>query len=139
MPGNPTAHGARTKLNYYVGKNLEYTGTFSTYLALLTANVADNVEMTSLPELTTPGYSRQVVTWTDATLARPSVISNSGIITFGPVTQDVTVPITHAVLVTVPVGTSGKVLYKWQLDSPQQPVNGQALQIAVAKLSISES
>jgi hypothetical protein len=139
MPGNPSAWGARVKLNFLTGKAIEYPAPFTTYLALLTADIADDAEMTALPEVTTPGYVRQPVTWTDATNARPSVISNSSIITFGPVTQDMAVPATHAALVTVPLGTGGKILYKWQLASPQQPVNGQALQIAVGKLTISES
>lgn len=139
MAGNPSAWGAKIKLDYVTGAALEYTAPRNTYLALLTANIADDAAMTALPEVTTAGYARQQAVWTAATNARPSVASNSTVITYGPFTADVAVPITHAALVTVSTGTGGKVLYKFTLDSPQQPVSGQALQIAIGKLSISES
>lgn len=139
MPGNPSAAGAKSKVEYLTGRAVEFTAPFTAYLALLTGDVADNAAMTGLPEVATPGYARQPVTWGAATLARPSVISNSAVITYGPVTADMVTPVTYAVLVTTSTGTGGKILYKWQLDSPQQPVNGQALQIATTKLTISES
>jgi len=49
------------------------------------------------------------------------------------------VPVTHAALVTAQTGTAGDVLFIWSLDTTQQAVNGQALQIAIGKLTISLS
>lgn len=136
MAGNPTAFGAKIVLDYITGRALDFSAPRTTYLALLTADVADTAAMTALPEVTTPGYSRQAVTWGAASTLRPSTISNSAVVTFGPVTADMTVPVTFAVLVTVSTGTAGQILAKWQLDAPQQPVNGQALQIAATKLTL---
>lgn len=139
MAGNPTAAGAKLGLDYQTGKLLDHTAPRTTYLALCTATFANNAALTALPEVTTSGYSRQAVTWGDATDAYPSEAKNSAVITFGPVTVDMVAPVTHAALVTVGSGTSGKILYKWVLDAPQQPVAGQALQIAITKLTISSS
>lgn len=136
MPGNPSAWGCKIWVDYLTGVQLDHTAPRTTYLALLTANFADDADLAVLPELTTPGYARQAVSWTTATNARPSSASNAAVVTFGPFTNDVTSPITHAALVTAQTGTSGQVLFKFQLDSPQQPAAGQALQIAIGKLSI---
>lgn len=136
MAGNPSAFGAKIVLDYLTGRALDFSSPRTTYLALLTATVADDAAMTALPEVTTPGYARQAVTWGASTTARPSTTSNSAVVTFGPVTADMSVPVTHAVLVTVNTGTAGQILAKWQLDAPQQPVNGQALQIASGKLTL---
>lgn len=139
MAGNPTAYGAKLGLDYQTGKVVEYTAPRATYLSLCTANFADNADLTALPEVSTSGYARQSVTWGTATEARPSVATNSAVITFGPVTVDMASPATHAALVTVGAGTAGKIVYKWVLDTPQQPVAGQALQIAINKLEIQSS
>lgn len=136
MAGNASAFGAKIVLDFLTGRALDFAAPRTTYLALLTANVADDVAMTALPEVTTPGYARQAITWGASTNTRPSTTSNSAVATFGPVSSDMTVPVTYAVLVTVSTGTSGQILAKWALDSPQQPVAGQALQIASTKLSL---
>jgi hypothetical protein len=139
MAGNPTAYGLKLGLDYQTGKAVDHTAPRTTYLALCTANFADNADLTALPEVTTTGYARQAVTWGAATEARPAEASNSAVITFGPVTVDMASAATHAALVTVGAGTSGKIVYKWVMDTPQQPVAGQALQIAINKLTISSS
>lgn len=139
MAGNPTSYGAKLGLDYQTGKLLDHTATRTTYLALCTATFADNALLTALPEVTTTGYARQSVTWADATDAYPSEAKNSAVVTFGPVTVDMASPATHAALVTVSTGTAGKIVYKWTLDAAQQPVAGQALQLAINKLTITSS
>ncbi|MDP9870329.1 MULTISPECIES: phage tail fiber protein [Streptosporangium] len=139
MAGNPTATGAQAQLDYVTGRALKWTAPQAVYLALLTSSVPDNVGLSSLPEVATPGYGRQPITWTPATASRPSTSGNATVVTFGPVTADMAAPVTHCALVTAQVGNTGEVLYTWQLDTTQQAVNGQALQIAQNKLTASQS
>lgn len=139
MAGNPTVVGAAAMLDYLTGRALKWATTQNVYLALLTSSVPDNIGLSSIPEVTTGGYARQQATWSVATVARPSLTGNNAVITFGPVTADMSVPTTHVALVTVQTGTAGDVLYVWQLDTTQQAVNGQALQIAVNKLTLSQN
>ncbi|TKK84702.1 hypothetical protein FDA94_29245 [Herbidospora galbida] len=134
MAGNPSVYGCQIALDYLTGRALDYASARTTYLALLTGNIADDALMSAMPEVTTAGYARQAVTWGAPSNARPSSAANSAVITFGPVTADMPVPVTYAALVTVSTGTAGKIIHKWLLDAPQQPVNGQALQIAIGKL-----
>jgi hypothetical protein len=139
MAGNPTVVGAAAMLDYLTGRALKWATTQNVYLALLTTSVPDNIGLSSIPEVATTGYARQQAIWSAATVARPSLTGNNAVITFGPVTADMSVPATHVALVTTQVGTSGDVLYVWQLDTTQQAVNGQALQIAVNKLTLSQN
>jgi hypothetical protein len=139
MSGHPTAVGAQMQLDYITGRSLRYTEPFDVYLALLTSDVPDNVLLSGLPEITTPGYGRQLIPWSAATLSRPSSSGNSAVVTFGPVTADMSNQATFGALVTAQTGTDGDVLWVWQLDTPQQAVNGQALQLALNKLTISQS
>jgi|GEM_PF-4916167 len=138
MAGNPTVYGAQAMVDFLTGRAVAWSER-DVYLALCTSLPPDNVGLSSLPEVTTPGYARQKVTWGAASAARPSIASNSAVVTFGPVTDDMQVPATHAALVTAQVGTVGEVLFIWTLDQTQQAVNGQALQIAINKLTISLS
>jgi hypothetical protein len=139
MAGNPTVVGAAAMLDYLTGRALKWATTQNVYIALLTSSVPDNIGLSSIPEVTTAGYARQLVTWSASTIARPSLTGNNAVITFGPVTADMSVPATHVALVTAATGTSGDVLYVWQLDTTQQAVNGQALQMAVNKLTLSQN
>ncbi|MEU4534279.1 hypothetical protein AB0G15_05345 [Streptosporangium sp. NPDC023825] len=139
MAGNPTSYGAKLGVDYQTGKAIDHSAPRTTYLALCTADFANNALLTALPEVSTAGYARQPVTWGDSTDAYPSVAKNAAVITFGPVTVDMASPATHAALVTVGTGTAGKIIYKWELDAAQQPVAGQALQIAINKLTITSS
>lgn len=138
MAGTINVVGAQAMLDFFTGRALKWDTPQTFYLALLTGSVPDNVGLSSIPEVTTAGYARQPVVWGPATLARPSVVGNSAVVTFGPVTADMTVPASHVALVTEQVGTDGDVLYVWTLDTTQQAVNGQALQIAANKLTLSQ-
>jgi len=139
MAGSATTVGAAAALDFFTGRALAWDEPQEFYLALLTSSVPDNVGLSSIPEVTTAGYARQAVTWSAATVAKPSVAGNAAVVTFGPVSEDMTSPATHVALVTASAGTVGDVLYVWALDTTQQAVNGQALQIAVNKLTLSLS
>lgn len=123
------------------------TGTMNEYIALLTASPftsgpsGGNAEAISdLVEVTTAGYSRQLVAWTSASGAYPSPVSNSGVLTYGPMTAGMTLAAQWAALVThAATGTTGLLLYYWQLDTPQQVSVSQSIQIPIGSLTLSES
>lgn len=125
----------------------EYNGTTwvpasaTRYLALLTADPTQlpAVNITDLSEVTTAGYSRAVVSMSTATANYPSVCTDSGTITWGPMTADMLVPALFAALVTVSTGNQGLYLYSWPLPSPQQVNTSQFVQIATSELSLSQA
>lgn len=97
------------------------------YLALLIADPnftgpsgGDSVNISDLVEDPTPGYSRQSITFAEATDAVPAVTTNTNTITFGPYTANQSQPVGWAALVTASTGTTGLLLYTWELDTPQQ-------------------
>ena len=121
-------------------------GAQNEYIALLTASPWTSgpssgyaQAITDLVEVTTPGYSRQAVTFTNAGAAYPSPVSNSGVLTFGPMTAAMTLAAQWAAMVTAATGTSGLLLYFWQLDTPQQVSVSQSVQIPIGGLSLDEA
>lgn len=106
------------------------------YLALCTADPvqAGAVLISDLAELTTAGYSRQSITFTDATSDYPSQSSNSNVITFGPFSSSMLAPIQWAAMVTVSSGTTGYFLCSWQLVQPVQVDASQSIQVGVGQL-----
>lgn len=117
------------------------------YIALLTASPftsgsgGTNAEYISdLVEVTTPGYSRQAVTFSTATGTYPSPVSNTAVLTFGPVSASMALAAQWAALIThAATGTTGLLLYYWQLDTPQQVSVSQSIQIPIGDLSLSEA
>lgn len=135
MAGDATYVGAVAALDYLTGRALKYGAPFNTYLALLTATPDLGATLDQLAEVNTAGYARQQITWSPASAATPpTATSNSSLVTFGPFTANMPVPVTDAVLVTAQTGTVGDVLYWWSLNVPQQSNNGQSLQIAPGAL-----
>lgn len=121
-------------------------GASARYVALLTASPftsgsgGGNAELISdLIEVTTAGYTRQAVTFGNAASSYPSPVSNSGVLTFGPMTAGMALAAQWAALVTASSGTTGLLLYYWQLDTPQQVSVSQSVQIPIAGLSLTES
>lgn len=105
------------------------------YLALLFSGPAENATLAALDEIVTSGYARVSVTLDFATDADPTIVLNTNLITFGPMSVDMTVAATHAALVDVPSGTTGQVLYTWELDVAQQVNASQTIQVAIGQLS----
>ncbi len=110
------------------------------YLALLAADptVLPAVLISDLTEITTPGYSRQLVDWTNATSAYPSVSDNSGNVTWGPMTANMSVGTQWVALVTVASGTAGLYLYSWTVGI-QQVNTSESIQLAATEFSLAQA
>jgi hypothetical protein len=104
--------GAQAELNALVAG--------SPYLALLTADPTGLETIAALTECADSGYSRQAATFTSASAAYPSFISNSGLISFGPFTSGMALPSQWLALVSSASGTSGNLLNTWTLSAPEQ-------------------
>jgi hypothetical protein len=103
-------------------------------MALLNLAPTDTTTMATMTEVPTAGYARQAVLWTAPTSASPAQTWNAGSVTFGPFTAAMAAPATHCALVTVATGTSGDLLWWWQLDFSRQAAINEALQFPVAQL-----
>lgn len=109
------------------------------YLALCTADPSSATTIAQLQEVTTAGYSRVQLNWNGATAALPSVISNSNLIQFGPMTANMTLAAQWVALVTVASGTVGYLLYTWAMSQPQQVNATQFVSIPATDLAINQS
>ena len=146
--------GARARLDQHLQHAHPYSwngsawvsGALNRYVALLTASPftsgggGGNAALISdLVEVTTAGYSRQLAAWTNAAATYPSPVSNSAVLTFGPMIAGMTLAAQWAALVSAATGTTGLLYYFWQLDTPQQVSVSQSIQIPIGGLSLTES
>jgi hypothetical protein len=112
----------------------------SVWLALLTATPTDtNLTMAALTEYAATGYARQVFGPGSATAAEPSVISNAGIITFGPFTAGTGGVVTHAAIVDAVSGTTANIIATVALTASRTPAVGDSLQAAVGAFTFSSN
>lgn len=109
------------------------------FLALLTADPTGAINVSDLTEVTTTGYSRVACVFSPASASVPAVISNSSLLTFGPMTANMAVAAQWAALVTAASGITCKLQYTWALDTPQQVLQTQTIQIAAGQLTIAQS
>ena len=116
------------------------------YIALLTASPFTSgpgggyaQAISDLVEVTTSGYSRQSVSFTNAAASYPAPESNSNLLTFGPMSANMAVSAQWAAMVTAVTGTVGLLLYFWTLDTPQQVLVSQSIQIPIGSLTLAES
>lgn len=122
-------------------------GAATLYTALLTASPFTSGSgggfaqtISDLVEVTTTGYSRQVIDFANAVASYPAPVSNNAVLTFGPMTAAMALAAQWAALVThASTGTAGLLLYFWQLDAPQQVSVSQSIQVPIGNLSLSES
>jgi hypothetical protein len=140
IPGQYWVNTANSNLPYEYNGSAWVPASSSRYLALLVSDPSalPAVTIADLDEVTTAGYARAPVTMSLATPDYPSVSTDTGTITWGPMTADMLVPALFAALVTVPGGTLGLYLYSWPLPSPQQVSTSQYIQIATSALSLSQ-
>jgi hypothetical protein len=129
------AAGAQDQLNALVGTAVSGV---STYLALLTADPSGLTTVAALSEVTTSGYSRVLMTWGSPTLAIPSVVANTNLVTFGPMTANMALAAQWLALVTSASGTSGELKFTWTMDEPEQVLSTQTVDIAAGELTISQ-
>ena len=108
------------------------------YLALLTTDPvlggAVNISDAGFVEMTTAGYTRQQITFSNASSAYPSVASNSNLITFGPMSTSMLAPVQWVALVTSSGGTTGYFLASWNLAAPIQVNASQTIQVGIGQL-----
>lgn len=109
------------------------------YLALLFADPTSATNISGLSEITTAGYARQPVTFTEATAADPTEVQNDSVITFGPFSEDMSQAAGWLALVDVASGNSGQLIYVWTADLAQQVSASQSIQIAIGKLTMNLS
>ena len=141
IPGQYWINAANSYLPYEYNGITWVPAAGTRYLALLAADPTQlpAVAITDLAEITTAGYARASVTMATATASYPSVSTDSGTVTWGPMTADMLVPALFAALVTVSSGTQGLYLYSWPLPDPQQVSTSQSIQIATSQLSLSQA
>jgi hypothetical protein len=108
------------------------------YIALLTTDpVAGGAVWLGdggFTECQTAGYSRQLVDFTAPTAAYPSASSNTAVLTFGPMSATMIVPVQWAALVTSASGTGGYFLASWQLGVALQVDVSQSIQCGIGQL-----
>jgi hypothetical protein len=109
------------------------------YLALLTADPTGLSSISALSECADSGYSRVQVAFGAATAAYPSVSSNTSLITFGPFSVNMSLPVQWLALVSISSGTTGLLLNSWTVSSPQQVSATQTINIAAGALQITQS
>jgi hypothetical protein len=137
MPGFSSDHSG--------GKQLDATtlrGTGTSYLALILSTPAHDSTLASITELALSGYSRQAVTWTTPAFDTNSgamLTSNSNVIDFGPFSADMTSVSAWAILVDAASGTTGNILYCFQLDLSLEATAGTPIQFDAGTLNIYSS
>jgi hypothetical protein len=110
------------------------------WLALLTAAPTDtNLTMAAVTEYAATGYSRQRMPISSATAAEPSVVSNSGTITFGPFTAGTGATVSHAAVCDAVSGTTANIIATVALTASRTPATGDSLQAAAAAFTWSNN
>lgn len=132
MAGSMTRPAKRRALDAAMGKAVAaVAGSF--YLGLATTDPGENPTLGSITEVTTSGYSRQLVTIGAASDASTTQASNSDIETWGPFTADPP-SIGWAFLTDASSGITGTVLYRWKFDTARDASINDSLQVAVSAL-----
>lgn len=127
------------------------TGPYQMYMATLVSDPSTAGPGGGLPvmisdvntlEDQTTGYLRQPVSFTTGSVAEPSVLSNSNILTFGPYSVNQALPVGWTALMAIPAQVTGGnvplassvlnglLLYIWQVPNPQQRLSTQSIQVA---------
>lgn len=140
MPTSKLSQYANQQALEAVMRKTQSPAAGSVYLALLTAAPTDtNLTMAAVTEYGATGYSRQVFGPGSATAAEPSVISNAGVITFGPFTAGTGSAVTHAAICDASSGTSANIIGTVALTSSRTPATGDSLQAAAAAFTWSSN
>lgn len=96
-------------------------------------DAASTIAASGVTEYTATGYARQAIAWGSATLARPSVISNSGTVTWGPFTAGTGAIVRYLLVVDSSSGV-GNVIDVIQITD-RTPATGDSLQAAAAAVT----
>src|SRR6266542_3976091 len=114
MPGFTTDDSKAMLLDVLTGRAVAYPAVFDSFLGLAVAIPDSDIGLDTIAEVTTAGYARMQTTWSAPT-GTPVSIANSASIAFGPVTADMDTAALYAFLTDASSGTTGTVLYVWQL------------------------
>jgi hypothetical protein len=111
------------------------------WLALLTAVPSQaNLTMVAVTEYAGTGYARQVIAFGSASAAEPSVVANSALITFGPITVVPGSPIvTHWAICDAVSGTAANIIATGALGASRTPGVGDSLQGAIGAFTVSNN
>jgi hypothetical protein len=137
MSGELTQFGANRAVVAGVGKAVSATAAM--YVALATALPAgpDTATLASFVanEITTGGYSRQVVGWGSPS-GDPSEVANDDIILFGAFSGNPP-EVGYAFLTDTSIGDSGNVMAYWTLDTARDAAIGDYIRFATGELTMS--
>jgi hypothetical protein len=101
-------------------------------------DAATTIAETGVTEYTATGYARVAITYGAATVAKPSVIANTGTPTWGPFTAGTGAIIRYILIVTTSSGV-GNVIDVIQLTADRTPATGDSLQAAVGAITASDA
>jgi hypothetical protein len=135
MAGFTTDDSKTMLLDYLTGRAVAYAAARDSFLGLAVAIPDSDIGLDTIAEVTTPGYSRVEVAWSAPT-GSPVSIANSADIQFGPVTADMGSAATYAFLTEASSGTTGSVLYIWQLVEGIQAKANKPIFVAAGALTI---
>jgi hypothetical protein len=140
MPTSKLSQYGNVQALEAVFRKTQSPATGSVWLALLTAAPTDtNLTMAAVTEYGATGYARQVFGPTSATAAEPSVISNTGILTFGPMTAGTGTAVTHAAVCDAVSGTTANIIGTVALTASRTPAVGDSLQAAASAFTWSSN
>lgn len=140
MPTNKLSQYATQQAVNAVLRTTQSPAAGSVWIALLTATPTDtNLTMAAVTEYGATGYARQAIAFGAATAALPSVASNSGTVTFGPMTAGTGGVITHFAICDAVSGTSANIIATGAWASSRTPGVGDSLSIAAAGVTVSNN
>jgi hypothetical protein len=102
--------------------------------ATVPTDAATTIAESGVTEYTATGYARVIIAWGTATVAKPSVIANTGTPTFGPFTAG-TGAIVRYILIVDSASGVGNVIDVIQLTADRTPGTGDSLQAATGALT----
>jgi hypothetical protein len=140
MAVNTLSQYARAQANEAIHRRTQSPATGTLYALLGTSatvptDAAGTVAASGVTEYTATGYARQPITYGAATVATPSVIANSGALTFGPFTAGTGAIVRYILVVDASTGTTANVVDVIQLTSDRTPATGDSLQAAVGAIT----
>lgn len=135
MPGFTTDAEKAVLLDYLSGRALAYTAARNAYLGLAVAVPDEPITLATIAEVTTAGYARVQVTWAVPS-GSPSSIANTADLQIGPVTADMASAAAYAFLTDASSGTTGTVLYVWQLPETVLALANKPIFVAAGALTI---
>ena len=102
--------------------------------ATVPTDVATTIAESGVTEYAATGYARQIIAYGAPTVAKPSVIANTGTPTWGPFTAGTGAIVRYLLIVDSSSG-AGNVIDVIQLTADRTPATGDSLQAAVGAIT----